>query len=324
MIKEKILTIAIPTYNRIELLKKNISSILQQLNNKCKLLIIDNCSHYVVKDELYNILKQYPHVDIEIVRNNVNIGGNANIIRCFELCNTKWLYIIGDDDILLENSVNRIIKDIEENVDYYSIIYKWSPELKWSTKRPMTTYGIDSFILDIEGISQVLFISANIYNITLLKGNIHLGYQYQLSNAPHLSILLASLNESINSKVLLSDHLIVSNGYDDVPKELQWSKTILFMNIRFLLDLPINNSSKTILYNKLVETWKLRNLLNSLIIDYKQHRNYEDTIINFAKAVSYSSLYNNNLFRRLLILISRILIRFPNILIRVRHIFKNN
>jgi len=234
------------------------------------------------------------------------------------------LYIIGDDDKLLKNSINTIIKDIKENTEYYSINYKWFPELNWSTKRPIITSGLNSFIENIEGISQVLFISANIYNMTLIKENIQVGYQYQLSNAPHLSTLLVSLNGNENSKVLLSNQVIVHNGYENVPTEKQWSKAVLFMNIRFLLDLPLKIETKRILYAKIVYSFKLENLMNSLLMEYNLHKNKNTLYISFLKAVSYSSLYDSNFLRKSLINFSKLLIRFPFILNIARRILKND
>jgi GT2 family glycosyltransferase len=37
------LTIAIPTYNRNELLLRHLAHLLPQLNERCRLLILDNC-----------------------------------------------------------------------------------------------------------------------------------------------------------------------------------------------------------------------------------------------------------------------------------------
>jgi abequosyltransferase len=84
----KHLTIAIPTYNRSEQIKATISLLLPQLTPECFLLIIDNHSDVPVSESLAALLATLPQSQYSIVRNRVNIGGNANIVRCFELCDT--------------------------------------------------------------------------------------------------------------------------------------------------------------------------------------------------------------------------------------------
>lgn len=85
------LTIAIPTFNRNEILEKHIQFLLPQISEECTLLIIDNCSMVSVENTIGYLLSKYPLLNYKIIRNKVNIGGNANILRCVELCETEWL-----------------------------------------------------------------------------------------------------------------------------------------------------------------------------------------------------------------------------------------
>ena len=106
------LTIAIPTYNRNDILEQNIGLLLPQLNSDCKLLIIDNHSSIPVEETLNPYILKFPHVSIEVIRNRVNVGGNANVLRCIEFCETEYLWILSDDDPVLNNAVETIFKYI--------------------------------------------------------------------------------------------------------------------------------------------------------------------------------------------------------------------
>ena len=100
MIKNKILTICIPTYNRPQALNDQLQVLLPQLNNEVKLIVRDNNSNYDIK-------KLFPELNydkFEYIRNDFNIGADANIARCMENCNTKWLWILGDDDLIKNNA----------------------------------------------------------------------------------------------------------------------------------------------------------------------------------------------------------------------------
>lgn len=316
------LTIAIPTYNRLFFLKENIDSILRQLNQYCKLLIIDNCSEYDIKKELGAILHEYKNVDIEIIVNHVNIGGNANILRCFEVCKTNWLYIIGDDDFLLDNSINTILNDIKQYNDYCYFNYKWNPELKWSDKRPLSTCTFESFINNVEGISQILFISSNVYNLQYFRPLVHLGHHFNLSNASHLAMLLIKIDSDSTLKVLLSDHIIVNNGFDKMGAEFKFNNSDLFVNIRLLLDLPMSEISKKILYLKLSKSFTLFNLLNSLLVDYENNKNKAQLKINYKKAVSYSYIYEDSFLKKVQLFFFENAIKYPRLLNRFRKFLK--
>ena len=80
------LTIAIPTYNRNEILYKNIKKLLPQITDECRVVIFDNCSDIPIKGTIEDLVEANSHIDISIVRNRYNIGMTANILKCFEEC----------------------------------------------------------------------------------------------------------------------------------------------------------------------------------------------------------------------------------------------
>lgn len=109
---DKLLTIAIPTYNRKILLKRALDSILCQMDNRVEVIVSDNAS----EDGTMEMMKQdYPQV--EYSRNEKNIGGEANFIKCCNLANGKYFILFGSDDVLVENSLKKIIDFLEKNPD---------------------------------------------------------------------------------------------------------------------------------------------------------------------------------------------------------------
>ncbi|RZK28376.1 MAG: glycosyltransferase family 2 protein, partial [Hymenobacter sp.] len=103
------LTIAIPTYNRNERLARSLEILVPQLSAGVKLVIIDNCSSVPIKDTV----EPYLLSNVKVVRNTYNIGMAANILRCFENCDTEWLWVLGDDDPPHKNAVEIIIQEIK-------------------------------------------------------------------------------------------------------------------------------------------------------------------------------------------------------------------
>lgn len=104
-----VLTIAIPTYNRCEILRKTIESIINQKTDDIEILISDNAS----TDNTENMLKQYP--DIKYYRNESNIGAEANFIKCYERAKGQYVMLFGSDDIMLEGKLKYIMAFLKQN-----------------------------------------------------------------------------------------------------------------------------------------------------------------------------------------------------------------
>ena len=118
---EKILTIAIPTYNRPAQIQKQIRILLPQLSEQVCLVVYDNCSECPIKDMFTeNELSQFT-----IIRNRVNVGCDANIARCFENCTTPWLWTLSDDDYVKDIAIEIALTEIRNNLEAVFINF-WS------------------------------------------------------------------------------------------------------------------------------------------------------------------------------------------------------
>lgn len=123
MMDEPILSIAIPTYNRYEYLKKNVLSILNNIHSdNYEILISDNHSpDERVKEFLEEISKE--HSNIRYVINEENIGPDLNFLNALRLSNGKFIHLLGDDDIAKEGCDDKLIAFLEKNqdLDYVSL-----------------------------------------------------------------------------------------------------------------------------------------------------------------------------------------------------------
>lgn len=107
-----VLTIAIPTFNRAPFLRICLSQLLSEMRsvteNMVEVLVCDNCSpddtSKVVDDvRLSGLMVNY-------VRNQVNIGSDANIAQCFNRGRGQYVLILGDDDVLVDGALKRIVE----------------------------------------------------------------------------------------------------------------------------------------------------------------------------------------------------------------------
>lgn len=257
------LTIAIPTYNRNNILKKNLELLLPQITKDCNLIIIDNNSDIPISESLNDLLQKYEQLNIKVIRNSENVGLTGNIIKCFESCNDDWLWILGDDDKVTNCSINTILNDIEKNKNSNFLSYAWDdPSLK--RKQNILTSGIDELIDAIESIGVILFISTSIYNIKKVKQHLSYGNFFQSTYAPHLVMLFMSLKD--NGECVLMNKQIVINESFNTPSQLRWDQIFIYQLV-LLLRLPLKSTSIFKLKQRLTELtrlWTIEHFIYSL------------------------------------------------------------
>ncbi len=119
MIQIEILTIAIPVYERKEYFIAAMESVLKQ-TVKCKIIVVDNASSH---DYFKNVCLNF---NIPYYRNSSNIGMFANWNKCFELAQSEYVMILGDDDTLdnryVETFINSLNKHKQLDVFYSNFL----------------------------------------------------------------------------------------------------------------------------------------------------------------------------------------------------------
>jgi len=109
------LSICIPTFR--DKIQNCLNSIyLASLNSKLdfEVCISDNGSDYDVID----IVKEFNNkLKIKVNKNKSNIGYMANLLKVISLTEGEFVWSIGDDDLLMPHSLNRLEKLFEKNID---------------------------------------------------------------------------------------------------------------------------------------------------------------------------------------------------------------
>jgi abequosyltransferase len=119
-----LLTIAIPTYNRSRFLAVLLSSLREQLgrHSQIELIISDNASSDETSSLVSNFLSHAPQgVNIRYIRNERNIGPDANFLQCFQEARGKYVWLLGDDDIIVPSGLDKLIPLLEAKD--YALIY---------------------------------------------------------------------------------------------------------------------------------------------------------------------------------------------------------
>ncbi len=125
----RLLTIAIPTFNRSALLDKQLEWLSQAIlgfENDCEILISDNCS----TDNTQDIIKKWQNKLSKVVfisnRNTSNIGVMRNIMFCLNTAQTTYVWTIGDDDPIKNNTLSYIIENLKIHPQLSLLVLNYS------------------------------------------------------------------------------------------------------------------------------------------------------------------------------------------------------
>tara|TARA_B100000029_G_scaffold516839_1_gene635987 strand:- start:10784 stop:11791 length:1008 start_codon:yes stop_codon:yes gene_type:complete len=117
------LSICIPTFNRPNKIPNCLNSIyLASINSKLnfEVCISDNGSNYDVMGEIEEFKNK---LKIKVNINKSNIGYIPNLLKIISISEGEYIWAIGDDDLLMPNSLSKIEKLFNENkdVDFFYI-----------------------------------------------------------------------------------------------------------------------------------------------------------------------------------------------------------
>ena len=125
----KLLTIGIPTFNRAQLLEKQLNWLARAIKgyeSECEIIISDNCS----TDNTWKVIKKwgtaFSQATLKLNRNKSNIGAVRNIAYCINTANGTYVWTISDDDLIYEHSLAYIVKTLKTYPELGLLILNFS------------------------------------------------------------------------------------------------------------------------------------------------------------------------------------------------------
>jgi glycosyltransferase involved in cell wall biosynthesis len=116
----KLVSIAMATYNGEKYIKQQLESILNQTYNNLEVIICDDIS----KDKTVDIIKQYQKKDsrIKFYINKENLGFKKNFEKAISLCSGDFIALSDQDDIWKKYKIEKLVVNIKE----YDLIHSAS------------------------------------------------------------------------------------------------------------------------------------------------------------------------------------------------------
>jgi len=249
----KKLTIAIPTYNRKEAILSKLNELSEyilkhNLEKKIELLIIDNNSiHYNVFDLLENYLKME---FVTVKKNITNIGAAANFLKCLELANGEYVWLLGDDEnystdkilnlygLLTKQDVYLLsVNEVYHQDCGYFGVFKTEPEL----------------LNKLYIISSLFVLSRFIFKKKSALKFLNRAYQANTFQHPYVNLAVEMLHHNYIIELLNIDILKLpikrsSLGYSQIVGDIDalYSGYEAFDDKKRFVELDLNYRSKTI------------------------------------------------------------------------------
>lgn len=116
-------SIIIPVYNRPELLREALKSVIDQTYRNIEVVLIDDNSDEV---NYYQWLEDYKELDLQYFKNDKNKGATACRNKGIELATGEYISFLDSDDIILPSKIERLMeKAAASKADFIYSGWEW-------------------------------------------------------------------------------------------------------------------------------------------------------------------------------------------------------
>ena len=262
-----LLEIIIITYNRSSFLEKTLDYLLNSVFKDYKITILNNAS---TDDTLKLIVKKKPFFKhLECYTHKKNIGANANIMRAIETSDSKYTWVLCDDDILNITEIDDLLNILEEgNIDLIHVgaheDINWNFAGKKMTAQDLVKNKYHFF-------KAGSFLPCNIFKTEKFQNEFLIaGYNNIVNSYPHLPYLMNVYKE--NSLIYLTKNRLVTavhgnQAYTGKEWLVWWMNTAELMGEKENVRLFFFNH-----FNEVVERSTLFYNLECLVFDNDQNK----------------------------------------------------
>ncbi|BAY44360.1 family 2 glycosyl transferase [Scytonema sp. HK-05] len=116
----KLLTIAIPTFNRSEFLNKQLAwlaEVVKGFESECEIFISDNCSTDNTQEVIKNWQETLSNIKVKYNRNSQNIGLMRNFSHCLQAATSKYVWVIADDHTIQQKTLAYVVQNLKDHPD---------------------------------------------------------------------------------------------------------------------------------------------------------------------------------------------------------------
>jgi len=306
----KLLTVAIPTWNRANYLQQLLDQLTfqvatLQLENKIEILVSNNNSDDDTEAVVHRFESRFPFITYS--KNSTNIGAKSNVIKAMELARAEYVMLLGDDDRIGGECMKSIIKTLESR-DNVGILIDQShaKERKFKIEKEITLAQLVESYYWYMGNAGVFIMRTEFVKLLRKK------YDFDFFNEcwPQTQIMLVGIEANPNYACYIEDLNVHSNSLHDevmiyssfyIWRTCYYELTNAINTIRDTISNQVYNSAKVFLKKNL--TQQVFNILQcGVFVDDNEQRNR--TIKHIRNNLSLFSSYEKSFLWIIIIVLS--------------------
>jgi glycosyltransferase involved in cell wall biosynthesis len=166
----EVLSVCIPTMNRASYLRELLSAYAHQIieggiePGQVAFYVSDNASTDETPEVFREFAKKIPQAFYS--RNPVNIGGDGNNIQVRSLAKGKYLWVIGDDEILCDKGLSTVLGLIHKHNPGLILAFNSRYDLKVPAPQVFPDYrafALDCLRHNVHALAEHTLVSSNIF-----------------------------------------------------------------------------------------------------------------------------------------------------------------
>lgn len=273
---ENALTILIPTYNRKEKLIKTLLTLQDQYNQNFKIIIMDNASNYSIEDEITEALDNRFRSDITVLHHKYNIGMGNNISSLFMICETKWGWLLGDDDIINQNAVNTVLNNIEKDPDcggfWFALDQSYKDRVVVDNPAGLIDLKIQRNLFN-----DSCYLSNKIYNFDYIGMYSETIFHNSYTMISFSLAIFEMLKSNIRFNIIFDESIVIHPGFKGNGNKPTWNIYQIASGMRTIVDYQVSEdfalqkryiSCSFFPWKQLVHNWLS-------VKQYKKDKNYQ-------------------------------------------------
>lgn len=226
---QELLSICIPTYNRARLLKLMLGVLGGQIQAVGKeavaIYISDNGSTDATPQVVEEFQKQ-TGIQVVYARNPTNLGISKNLLKVMAMGKGRFVWPLGDDEIVAENAVANLIKVLRERDPGFVLMF--DSRYPWPLPKPGLYADYQAFARECirldnaHALAEHTLLSSNLYRSEHFDAKF--GEQNIDTWFPHMFGFLRPLLKN-KLPVLIPDFPVISTREEErsVPSDGKWA-----------------------------------------------------------------------------------------------------
>lgn len=221
-----LVSIGIPTYNRVYSLRKTIESAISQDYPNLELVISDNAS----TDDTQALCQEVCQQDnrIRYIRQSSNIGPTANFMEVLKHAQGEFFMWLGDDDWLDASYVSQCVKVLVAQPDFYLV----GGKARYFHKGQFLYEGVELNLLQDFGKERLLSYYQQVTDNGIFYGIMRRSYLASLDLRNVMGgdwLLIASI--AFTGKILTLDNIFVNRSVQEINVEIYFQKIALSLGL---------------------------------------------------------------------------------------------